>query len=79
MKQCNVPVVGGHAGNTIVPLISQMSPPVHFHFDQLKAISKKLQKANQETRSGTVYDVVDLSVANRFIEICSMCNYTDYL
>lgn len=30
MGQVNVPVIGGHSGETIVPLISQCSPTVSF-------------------------------------------------
>ena len=37
------PVVGGHAGATIIPLISQCSPPVEFPADQLKALTERIQ------------------------------------
>ena len=37
------PVIGGHAGVTIMPLISQCTPPVEFPADQLKALSERIQ------------------------------------
>merc|ERR1711899_288611 len=42
------PVIGGHAGTTIMPLISQCTPPVEFPADQLKALTKRIQDAGTE-------------------------------
>lgn len=39
----NVPVIGGHAGVTIIPLISQATPSVEFPEDQLKALTERIQ------------------------------------
>ena len=39
----NCPVVGGHAGITIIPLISQCQPGVSFPADQLKALTERIQ------------------------------------
>ena len=39
----NVPVIGGHAGITIIPLISQATPAVEFPADQLKALTERIQ------------------------------------
>lgn len=39
----NVPVIGGHAGTTIIPLISQATPSVEFPNDQLKALTERIQ------------------------------------
>ena len=39
----NVPVIGGHAGVTIIPLISQATPSVQFPEDQLKALTERIQ------------------------------------
>ena len=44
----NCPVVGGHAGVTIMPLISQCSPSVDFPPDQLKALTERIQDAGTE-------------------------------
>jgi len=42
------PVIGGHAGTTIMPLISQCTPPVEFPADQLKALTERIQDAGTE-------------------------------
>uniref|UniRef100_A0A671NKJ9 Malate dehydrogenase n=1 Tax=Sinocyclocheilus anshuiensis TaxID=1608454 RepID=A0A671NKJ9_9TELE len=44
----NVPVVGGHAGKTIIPLISQCTPKVEFPTDQLSALTGRIQEAGTE-------------------------------
>merc|ERR1712096_534495 len=44
----NCPVVGGHAGITIMPLISQCSPAVEFEADQLTALTERIQDAGTE-------------------------------
>lgn len=42
------PVVGGHAGITIMPLISQCTPPVEFDPATLKALTERIQDAGTE-------------------------------
>ncbi|XP_005096166.1 malate dehydrogenase, mitochondrial isoform X2 [Aplysia californica] len=42
------PVIGGHSGITIVPVISQCSPSVSFPQDQRAAISVRIQNAGTE-------------------------------
>ncbi|XP_005988655.1 malate dehydrogenase, mitochondrial [Latimeria chalumnae] len=44
----NVPVVGGHAGKTIIPLISQCTPKVEFALDQLEPLTARIQEAGTE-------------------------------
>merc|ERR1712173_204709 len=44
----NCPVVGGHAGATIMPLISQCAPAVEFEPDALKALTERIQDAGTE-------------------------------
>ncbi|XP_069684096.1 malate dehydrogenase, mitochondrial [Periplaneta americana] len=44
----NVPVVGGHSGVTIIPLISQAKPTVEFNKDKLKALTERIQEAGTE-------------------------------
>ncbi|XP_029359476.1 malate dehydrogenase, mitochondrial isoform X2 [Echeneis naucrates] len=44
----NVPVIGGHAGKTIIPLISQCTPKVEFPADQLSALTGRIQEAGTE-------------------------------
>lgn len=44
----NVPVIGGHAGITIIPVISQCTPKVTFGDDELKAMTERIQEAGTE-------------------------------
>ncbi|KAL1776874.1 malate dehydrogenase, mitochondrial isoform X2, partial [Sigmodon hispidus] len=44
----NVPIIGGHTGKTIIPLISQCTPTVDFPHDQLAALTGRIQKAGTE-------------------------------
>ncbi|KAM9320615.1 malate dehydrogenase, mitochondrial [Gastrophryne carolinensis] len=44
----NVPVIGGHAGKTIIPVISQCTPKVEFPQDQLEALTVRIQEAGTE-------------------------------
>jgi malate dehydrogenase len=44
----NCPVVGGHAGITIMPLISQCTPAVQFPEEELKALTERIQDAGTE-------------------------------
>lgn len=48
VSKVNVPVVGGHSGVTIIPVISQASPPVTFSAAELDKISKRIQEAGTE-------------------------------
>jgi malate dehydrogenase len=43
-----VPVIGGHSGNTIIPLLSQVSPPVSFVQQELDSLTKRIQNAGTE-------------------------------
>lgn len=47
-KDVNVPVIGGHSGVTIIPLISRATPSVSFPEDQLKALTGRIQEAGTE-------------------------------
>ncbi|KAL4142843.1 hypothetical protein QTP88_005237 [Uroleucon formosanum] len=44
----NVPVIGGHSGPTIIPLISQCTPQVKFDHDVLVKLTKRIQEAGTE-------------------------------
>jgi len=44
----NCPVIGGHAGVTIIPLTSQCSPQVSFPDEQLKPLTVRIQDAGTE-------------------------------
>jgi len=44
----DVPVIGGHAGITILPLLSQTSPKFSFSDEQVAALTKRIQNAGTE-------------------------------
>lgn len=44
----HVPVIGGHAGATIIPLISQTKPSVSIPQDHLDPLTKRIQEAGTE-------------------------------
>merc|ERR1712029_509886 len=48
LADVDCPVIGGHAGVTIMPLISQCTPPVEFPADELKALTERIQDAGTE-------------------------------
>lgn len=48
VTKTNVPVIGGHSGNTIIPLLSQVSPTVSFSKEELDALTKRIQNAGTE-------------------------------
>merc|ERR1712110_473757 len=47
-QDVNCPVIGGHAGITILPVISQCTPAVEFPPDELKALTERIQDAGTE-------------------------------
>ncbi|XP_066594190.1 malate dehydrogenase, mitochondrial [Prorops nasuta] len=44
----NVPVIGGHSGITIIPLLSQAKPSASFPEDKVKALTGRIQEAGTE-------------------------------
>lgn len=48
LKEVDVPVVGGHAGITILPLLSQTVPSVTFGDAEREALTKRIQDAGTE-------------------------------
>lgn len=48
VSKTSIPVIGGHSGNTIIPLLSQASPSVEFTTEQLEALTKRIQNAGTE-------------------------------
>lgn len=47
-KDVNVPVVGGHAGVTILPLLSQVNPPCSFTPDEISNLTDRIQNGGTE-------------------------------
>jgi malate dehydrogenase len=47
-KTVNIPVIGGHSGVTIIPLISQAKPKIDLPEHELKALTARIQDAGTE-------------------------------
>ncbi|CAI5947389.1 unnamed protein product [Closterium sp. NIES-64] len=47
-EEVNVPVVGGHAGITILPLLSQVTPAVSFSQEELDQLTNRIQNGGTE-------------------------------
>lgn len=48
VSETNVPVIGGHAGATILPLISRATPSVSFTEEELEKMTVRIQNAGTE-------------------------------
>lgn len=71
VNQVSCPVVGGHSGVTIVPLISQCTPPVSFPQDERLALMTRIQNAGTEVveaKAGAGSATLSMAYAgNRFV------------
>ncbi|KAK2987434.1 hypothetical protein RJ640_018571 [Escallonia rubra] len=47
-REVSVPVVGGHAGVTILPLLSQVKPPCSFTSEETEYLTKRIQDGGTE-------------------------------
>ncbi|XVE48659.1 hypothetical protein DITRI_Ditri01bG0019900 [Diplodiscus trichospermus] len=47
-REVNVPVVGGHAGVTILPLLSQVKPPCKFTPEETEYLTNRIQNGGTE-------------------------------
>ncbi|KAH9516138.1 malate DEHYDROGENASE, NAD-dependent [Dermatophagoides farinae] len=62
----NVPVIGGHAGITIIPLLSRAEPSVSFGDDKVDALTKRIQDAGTEVvkaKAGTGSATLSMAMA----------------
>eukprot|EP00889_Picochlorum_renovo_P004269 jgi/Picre1/31299/NNA_006652.t1 len=48
VKDVNVPVIGGHAGETILPLLSQTTPSVSLEDEEAASLTTRIQNAGTE-------------------------------
>lgn len=48
VTKTNIPVIGGHSGITIIPLLSQVSPKTSFTEEELEALTTRIQNAGTE-------------------------------
>jgi malate dehydrogenase len=71
VNSVNCPVIGGHAGTTIIPVISQCKPAVQFDDAALKAMTGRIQEAGTEVvkaKAGTGSATLSMAFAgHRFV------------
>ena len=48
MTKVDVPVIGGHAGGTILPLLSRTTPSTTFTSEEIEALTKRIQNGGTE-------------------------------
>jgi len=48
VEKVNVPVIGGHSGVTILPLLSKAHPPMDFSQEELESLTDRIQNAGTE-------------------------------
>ncbi|OIV94577.1 hypothetical protein TanjilG_25639 [Lupinus angustifolius] len=61
-REVDVPVVGGHAGVTILPLLSQVKPPSSFSAEETEYLTNRIQNGGTE--------VVEAYAAAKFANAC---------
>nr|KAJ0213669.1 hypothetical protein LSAT_V11C400199860 [Lactuca sativa] len=70
----DVPVIGGHAGITILPLLSKMKPNVSFTDDEIEELSVRIQNGGTEVveaKAGAGSATLSMAyAAARFVESC---------
>eukprot|EP00252_Welwitschia_mirabilis_P027151 TRINITY_DN921_c0_g2_i1.p1 TRINITY_DN921_c0_g2~~TRINITY_DN921_c0_g2_i1.p1 ORF type:complete len:408 (+),score=70.89 TRINITY_DN921_c0_g2_i1:165-1388(+) len=68
----NVPVVGGHAGITILPLLSKTSPSISFTQEEVEELTPRIQNAGTEVveaKAGAGSATLSMAyAAGRFVE-----------
>ena len=74
VAKVDVPVIGGHAGTTILPLLSQTTPAVDFSQEQIEALTVRIQNAGTEVveaKAGAGSATLSMAyAAARFSESC---------
>jgi len=71
VNDVNVPVIGGHSGVTILPLLSQTSPKVSFTADEIEKLTDRIQNGGTEVvnaKAGTGSATLSMAYAGaRFV------------
>jgi len=74
VDQVDVPVIGGHAGVTILPLLSQMRPKVQLEDKKIEELTTRIQNAGTEVveaKAGAGSATLSMAyAAARFAESC---------
>lgn len=73
-RQVDVPVVGGHAGVTILPLLSQVKPPCSFTSEEINYLTDRIQNGGTEVveaKAGTGSATLSMAyAAAKFADAC---------
>ncbi|XP_037439033.1 malate dehydrogenase, glyoxysomal-like [Triticum dicoccoides] len=73
-RDVNVPVVGGHAGVTILPLLSQVNPPCSFTSEEISYLTSRIQNGGTEVveaKAGAGSATLSMAyAAARFADAC---------
>lgn len=73
-REVNVPVVGGHAGVTILPLLSQVNPPCSFTMEEIRYLTDRIQNGGTEVveaKAGTGSATLSMAyAAAKFADAC---------
>ncbi|OAY80987.1 Malate dehydrogenase, glyoxysomal [Ananas comosus] len=73
-RDVNVPVVGGHAGVTILPLLSQVNPPSSFTPEEIAYLTDRIQNGGTEVveaKAGTGSATLSMAyAAAKFADAC---------
>ena len=59
-----VPVVGGHAGITILPLLSQCAPPMDFDAATIARLTERVQNGGTEVRGSSIARCLEAAMCN---------------
>lgn len=73
-REVSVPVVGGHAGVTILPLLSQVKPPSSFTPEEIEYLTNRIQNGGTEVveaKAGT--GSATLSMAYAAVKFADTC------
>lgn len=73
-RDVDVPVVGGHAGITILPLLSQVKPPCAFSLEEVDYLTSRIQNGGTEVveaKAGT--GSATLSMAYAAVKFADAC------
>ncbi|KAG5625325.1 hypothetical protein H5410_010543 [Solanum commersonii] len=73
-REVEVPVVGGHAGVTILPLLSQVKPPCSFTHEETEYLTKRIQDGGTEVveaKKGAGSATLSMAYAAvKFADVC---------
>ncbi|BAT18226.1 malate dehydrogenase, glyoxysomal [Oryza sativa Japonica Group] len=73
-RDVNVPVIGGHAGVTILPLLSQVNPPCSFTSEEISYLTTRIQNGGTEVveaKAGAGSATLSMAyAASKFADAC---------